>query len=100
MKCEAKSWFSNFPVRQYYIVNHGGKAINFAATESSVLRGLHDYTKDMRPDLFMYRNRPHVAMWYGGALRQGHIEVFGDYENYCYIDYSDVKVNKKVEYEH
>lgn len=88
--CKPNGWSSTF-VRQHYIVDHELKNIDFVATAESALNGYYSYVNDMRPDLFLYNGKPYVAAWYENGINRGHIEVFGNYENYCFINYTPIK---------
>jgi hypothetical protein len=94
--CKPERWSSGPPPsRQYYIVDDRVLKVNFSATETSALNGYSSNMRDMRPDLFLYRGQPFVSAWGENGVGRGRIEVFGDQNNYCFIDYTATSEGKR-----
>ena len=85
--CKPDNWQSSYPIRQFFIVDRSLQRVDFAATDESVLRGYYSNSNEKRPDLFFYNSKPYISFWDGNGRGRGTIAVFGDYDNYCYIDF-------------
>lgn len=94
--CKPENWSSSQPpLRRYFIVDGELKKIDFPASENSVLGGYSTYMNERRSDLFLYQGKPYLAAWIEGGVGRGRIDLFGDYENFCFIDYTSSSGSKK-----
>jgi hypothetical protein len=86
--CNPEGWDSTYPLRQFFVVDKNLQKIDFTATYKSVLQGKFSYSKEMNPDLFLYNKKPYIAFWDGQGKGRGIVEIFGDENNYCHINFS------------
>ncbi len=86
--CEPKYWDSTYPLRQYFAVDPKLQKINLGVTYKSVLNGYFSYSKEMRPDIFLYKGKPYMAFWDMQGVGKGIIEIFGDHRNFCHINFT------------
>jgi uncharacterized protein len=87
--CKPEDWDSTYPLRQYFAVDSKLKKLDFGVTYKSVLNGYFDYSKEMRPDLFLHKGKPYTAFWDMKGMGSGTIEIYGDHRNFCHINFTN-----------
>lgn len=86
--CNPADLSSIYSIRQFYIVDSKLLQVDMATTESSTLNGPDSFARNDYPDLFFYKGRAHLAYWYKNGSTKGQLNVFGDVDDSCHIDYN------------
>jgi hypothetical protein len=93
--CNPADLFTLYPIRQFYIVDSKLLQVDMVATEASTLNGLGGNARGNYPDVFIHKNLTYLAYWIQNGSAKGQLNVFGDIDNFCRIDFDLTTVGVK-----